>query len=249
MHACEQVGVHHIGRCRFHDRLAISIVDMGFLGSQPARTDVSKVGAHRLRGQDRVAGGDCARQGDRALEEFAYFAHQCERRQGPRMTAGAGRHQDQTVDTRFQRLLRMADRNHVMQHDAAVTVDRIHHFRRWRAQAGDDDRHLMLDADRDVVRQAVIRLMDDLVDRDRPDFRIRMRCLVCRQLSFQVCQPDIQQFRRTGVKGRERTNDACLALRGNQGRAAGDEHRRTDNGKAQVLQRNGQCHNDLLYWV
>jgi hypothetical protein len=66
---------------RFDDRVAVGLADVRFLRGQPARADVGEVGAHRLRGQDGVAGGDRAGQGDRAVEELAHLAHQRERRQ------------------------------------------------------------------------------------------------------------------------------------------------------------------------
>jgi hypothetical protein len=165
------------------------------------------------------------------LEELAHLAHQRERRQRARVASGAAGHQDQTVDARFQRLLGVADRNHVMHDDAAVAVDRVQHLLRRRAQRRDDDRDLVLDADFDVVREAVVRLMDDLVDGDRADALVRIGRLVVGQFLLQVGQPDIQHFRRARVQRREGADDAGLALGGDELAAAGDEHRGGDDGK------------------
>jgi hypothetical protein len=154
------------------------------------------------------------------------------------MAASAGRHQDQAVDAGFQRLLRMPDRDHVMQHDAAVAVDRIHHLFRRRAQRGNDDRDAVLDAHLDIMREAVVGLMHDLVDRDRPHLRIRIGSLVGGEIGLDVGQPRIEQFRRARIERRERADDAGLALRRDECRTAGDEERRTDHRQTQVLQCN-----------
>jgi hypothetical protein len=54
--------------------------------------------------------------------------------------------------------------------------------------------------------------------------------LVLRQFALQVGQPGVEQLGRTRVQRREGADDARLALRGHQRRAAGDEHRRGDDG-------------------
>ncbi|MNN66864.1 hypothetical protein D3C81_1824640 [compost metagenome] len=46
------------------------------------------------------------------------------------MTTRTRRYQDQAIHAGFQRFLRMTNRNHIVQDDAAIAVDRIHHFLR-----------------------------------------------------------------------------------------------------------------------
>jgi hypothetical protein len=82
----------------------------------------------------------------------------------------------------------------------------------------------------DVVRQAVVRLVHDLVHRDRPDSLAGIGGLVIGQLPLQVGQPHVQLLGRACVQGREGADDAGLALRSHQRGAAGDEHRRSDDG-------------------
>jgi len=146
------------------------------------------------------------------------------------MAAGAGCHQDQAVDAGFQRFLCVADRNHVVQHDAAVAMDRIQHFLGRRAQAGNDDRDLMLDAHFDVVRQAVVGLMHDLVDGNRADDRFGMFFLIGGEVGLDLREPGIEQGCRARIERRERADDTGLALGGDQGRAAGDKQRRGNHG-------------------
>lgn len=79
------------------------------------------------------------------------------------MAAGPGRHRDQPVGTLADRRMGVAVVDNVMQHDAAIGmhggVDLGHG-----AERGDDDRHLVFDAERKVVLQPLVRHMDDLVD-------------------------------------------------------------------------------------
>jgi hypothetical protein len=132
-----------------------------------------------------------------------------------------------------------------MQHDAAVAVDGVQHFFRRRAQRGDDDRNLMLHAHFHVMGQAVIGLVHDLVDGDRADALVRVRGLEFGQLFLQIRQPHIQQLGRTRIQRRERADDAGLALRRHQRRTAGNEHRRSDDRKGEVLQDCRQGHGGL----
>ena len=102
-----------------------------------------------------------------AVEHAPHFADERERRHRARMPARAGRDENQAVDARFQRLLRMTQRNHVVQHDAAVAMHRVDDLTRRCAQARDENGHLVFDAHAHVVLEPRIRLMNDLVDGDR----------------------------------------------------------------------------------
>ena len=146
------------------------------------------------------------------------------------MAAGAAGHQDQAIDARLQRLFRVADRNHIVQHDAAIAVDGVEHFLGRRAQRGNDDGNPVFHAHFHVMRQAVVRLVHDLVDGDRSHFFIGIGGLEGGQFGLQLREPGVEQFGGTRVQGREGTDDTGLALRRDEGRAAGDEHRRGDNG-------------------
>ncbi len=240
MHAGEQVGVDDIGGGRAGDRLLVRLGRVGLLRGDEARADVGKVGAHRLRGQHCLAGGDRARQRDRAVEDLAHLAHQRERRQHAGMAAGARRDQDQAVDAGFDRLLGMAQADHVMQHDAAIAVHRVDQLPGRRAQRGDEDRHLVFDADLDVMLQARVGGVHDLVDRDRAHRCAGIGGLERGQFVADPGQPLVEQLGRACIECGERADDAGLALRQHQFRVADDEHGRGNHGQGQVLQGLGQ---------
>ena len=162
------------------------------------------------------------------------------------MAARAGRDQDQPVHTRFQRLLRMTDVDHVMQHDAAVAVDRVDDLLGRRAQAGDENRHLVFDAHPHVMLEPRIRLMNDLVDGDRADHRVRMGGLVLGERCLDLREPFVEQLRRPRIERGERADDTGLALGQHEVRIADDEHRRGNNGQRKLLQDGGQCHGASL---
>ncbi len=197
------------------------------------------------RGQDRAARRDRPRQRERAVEELADLADERERRQHPRVAAGAGRDEDQSVDAGVERLLRVTDADDVVEDDAAVRMDRVEHRPVRRAQARDHDRHAMLDAYLDVVHQPIVRRVDDLVDRVRRDRPIRMRGPMRRERVLDPTQPARQLVRRSRVERGERADDAGLALRDDELGAARDEHRGADDRQAQVTQDFGNGHGDL----
>ena len=59
----------------------------------------------------------------------------------------------------------MADRDDVMQDDAAVAVHGADNLG-GRAQAGDDYRHALAHANIDIVLEPIVRAVDDLIDRE-----------------------------------------------------------------------------------
>ncbi len=121
----------------------------------------------------------------------------------PRVTARAGGDENQAVDARVERFLRVPDIDHIVQHDAAVAMHRVDDFPCRRAQAGDENRHLVLDADTHVLLEPLIRLMDDLIDRDRPDHRVRMRGLVRGERRLNLREPFVEPFRGARIERRK----------------------------------------------
>src|SRR5690348_16141019 len=78
------------------------------------------------------------------------------------MATRPGANRNEPVDTLVDRLLRMTDVDDVVKYDAAIGMRRLDDLLRC-AQRGDDDRHFLALADFDVVRQAVVGGMADLV--------------------------------------------------------------------------------------
>ena len=129
-----------------------------------AGTEVGQVRAQQLRGQNLVAVVQTAGEQQGLVEELTNFGNQRKRAPGAGVSTGARGDCNQAIDTGFSRFFRMAPSGHVVEHQAAVTVDRIYQLFH-RAKAGDQDGHLMVDADRQVGLQSRIALVHDQVDR------------------------------------------------------------------------------------
>ena len=65
------------------------------------------------------------------------------------MAAGARCDCNQAIDPGFCCFFGVAPGRNIVEHQPAIAMDRIHYFF-GRAQAGDDDRYFVLDADRQV---------------------------------------------------------------------------------------------------
>jgi hypothetical protein len=109
-----------------------------------------------------------------------------------------------------------------------------------RAQAGDDDRHLVLGAHLHVVLEPVVALVHDLVDGER---RAGLSGVARSQAaSVSVISASHSSSCAAGralSAGMEPTTPAC-ALRDHQLGVADDEQRRADDGQRQVLQDGGE---------
>ena len=235
MHAGEQVGIHHVVRVAVDDGLLVLLGGPGLLGGDEGRTDVGKVRPHRLGGQDGAARGHGTRQRQRAVEPLADFLDQGKRALHAGMAASARRHGDQAVRALLDGLVGELVVDDVVHHHAAPAVHGLVHVLA-RAQAGDDQRHLVLGADLQVVLQAVVALVHDLVDGKRGGRRFRVRPVVRGQLFGDLGQPVLQHFRRAGIQGGHGTHDTGLALGNDQLGVADDEQGRADHGQCQVLQ-------------
>ena len=84
----------------------------------------------------------------------------------PGMAAGAGRHRDQAVGALLDRLAREAVVDDVMHRHAAIGMDGGVDVLA-RAERRDDDRRLPFHAERDVLLETIVGLVDDLVDGER----------------------------------------------------------------------------------
>ncbi len=234
VHAGEEVGVDDLLAGRFDDALLVALGRVGFLAGDEARADIGEVGADGLRGQHRGAVGDGAREQQAAVVELAHFGNQREGRQASGVPAGAGADQDQAVDARLQRALGMGDVGDVMEHQAAVALGRLHHVV-GRAQRGDLDRHLVFLAEVDVVLQAVVGTVHDLVDGERRHLAVGMLLLVFAQLRGDALQPGLEHFLGPRIQRREGADDARLALLDHQVGIGDDEQRRADHRDREVV--------------
>jgi len=241
-HAGEQVGVDDVLGRGLDDHPLVGLVGACFLRGDECRPDVGEVGADRLRGQHRAAGGDRARQQQRPVEPVADLLHECERRQATGVAACAGCDRNQAVGALVDRLVRERVVDDVVQHDAAVAVDRVVDFDP-RTQRRDHDRHAVLHAQRKVVVEPVVRAVHDLVDRERRCGPVGMAAVVLGELAGDPLQPRFELLGRPCVERRERPDDTGLALGDDQVGVRDDEQRRADDRQPQrVLQDRGQAH-------
>ena len=139
------------------------------------------------------------------------------------MASRAGGHGDQAIGAFGDRLAGKPVADDVVQHDAAVGVYCLIH-ELLGTQGGDHDRHLVLHAQLQVVLQAVVGTVHDLVDgkgRRRP---VGVGPVVGRQFAGDALQPDFQLRGGAGVQGGERAYHPGLALGDDQLRIGDDEH-------------------------
>ncbi|WP_333489943.1 hypothetical protein [Acidocella sp. MX-AZ03] len=122
----------------------------------------------------------------------------------------------------------------IMQHQPAIAMHRLIHLRH-RAERGDDDGHPIFHAQRQILLQARIGLVDDEIDREGG---VRVG-----QFRAQAGQPLFQHAGGTGIERGKGPDDAGFALRDDQLRPGDDEHRRGDGGQRQAgFQPGGQGH-------
>ena len=145
----------------------------------------------RLRRQHRAAVRDRARQRDRPIEPGADFLHHRERTERAGMAARSGGDRDQPTRALLDRLAREAVVDHVVQRDPAPAGDRGEHVLA-RAERGDHHRHLPLGADRHVLVEPVVRLVDDLVDRIRRGGPVGVGAVVFGQFLGDPVQPFVE---------------------------------------------------------
>ena len=212
---------------------------MASSGGDEGRADIGKVGAEHPRRADGAAVADRARQRDRPVEPLPGLGHERERRYLAGMAAGAGRYQDQPVGALLDRLVREFLVDHVVKNDAAPAMRGLIEFLA-RAERGDDHRHLVLLAKREILIEPVVRPMHDLVHRERRRQPVGMRLVVRGEFFLDPHQPLVEQRRRTRVQRRKRSDDTRLALRDHQIGHGNDEQRRTDHGNRQTALEQGR---------
>ncbi|MNT22606.1 hypothetical protein D3C72_1579960 [compost metagenome] len=127
----------------------------------------------------------------------------------------------------------------VVQHNAAPGMHSLVHVFAG-AQAGDDDRHLVLGADLHVVVQPVVALVHDLVDGEGRCGLVGVGLVVGGQGFGDLGQPFVEQLGRAGVERRHGAHHTGLALLDHELGVADDEQRRADDGQRQVLQHGRQ---------
>ena len=204
-----------------------------------AVADIGEVRADRLCRQNLRACRDRTRQRQRPIEEFADLADQRKRRQHAGMSARARAHRDQAIRPLLQRLVREHHVDDVVQHDAAVGMDRVIDVRPC-AQRRDHDRYFMFHAQREVFLDPVVRLVDDQVHRIGRDLGRRIGLARRRQLFVQLRQPFVQLLDRPRIQRRERPDHARLALGQHKVWPRDDEQGRPDHRNRKLVRKRGR---------
>jgi hypothetical protein len=158
------------------------------------------------------------------------------------MAARTGRNRDQPVSAFLDRLAGEAVVDDVVQRDATPAMDRSVKVLA-RAQRCDDDRYLPFGAGHQVGLEAVVRLVHDLVDRERRRRTVRVRAIMRRQFFRDAVQPFIEQRLRPRIECWKAADDPGLALGDDQFGTGHDEQRRADQRQSQTVEEGrGQGH-------
>ena len=127
------------------------------------------------------------------------------------MAASACGNRNKAGRALFDRLVSEAVVDNVMQGDAAPAFDCCIEILDC-TQRGNDDRHFPFRTGRHVLVEPVIGLVDDLVDRKRRCRLVRIVPVPCCQFFGDLVQPFVEHRLRTGIEGREASDDTRLAL-------------------------------------
>ena len=199
MHAREQRRVDDIPRVGIHNHFLITFNRQRFLGGDETRADVRQLAAHGLGRENTGAIGNRPRQHQRPTMNAPQFIHQRERIEIARVPARTAAHRDQTIDPGLQRFFRVTHFNHVVKHHAAVRVHARRQCRR-RRQRGDDNGHLVREHDLHVMVEALVRFVQNEVNRERRHFFGGIVARVLCKLGLDAHEPCVEFFLRTRVQ-------------------------------------------------
>jgi hypothetical protein len=148
------------------------------------------------------------------------------------VSPGTRRHRYQAIGAFLDRLARETFIDNVMQHDAAIGMDRLIDVLS-RPEGGDDQRHAIFHAEFDVVFQPGVRSVNDLIDRKGCGELAWMCRIMRREFLLDAGEPFIEQGGRAGIQRRAAADDARLALGDRQAGVRDDEQRRSDDRQRQ----------------
>ncbi|MNR13215.1 hypothetical protein D3C85_1296100 [compost metagenome] len=204
----------------------------GLLGGDKTRAHVRKVCAHDFHRAQVAPIGERAREDQRAIPEAAHFIDQRERRQVAAVPASPGTHQDQAIDTAGNGLARVQGADHIVENQPTIAMhpfdDAI-----WPADRSDDDGHPVAHHTIEVGLLTRVGAMQDQVDAKGCGAVLGMGGVVLGKFCRDLSQPLLQRRLRPCIERRERTHHPGLALRDDQLRGTGQEHRRADQRQAQ----------------
>ena len=177
--------------------------------------------------------GDASRQQQRTAEPFADLTDERKRRQRTRVPASPGGDSNQTISALLNGLVGKAVVDDIVQHNAAIGMDGLIDVFAC-TQRGDDNRHLVVHNNAEVVLNAVIGAVHDEVRGKRA---YRSAGVVLRELGIgfaDLVKPVRQRLLGAGVESGERADDSRLALSLDELGARCDEHGGCHDRQAQI---------------
>src|SRR5882757_946802 len=240
--AAEQRCVDNIFAAAIDEHLLVLGRRIALLGRDEARTEVSKIRAQGARGQYVGAAAHGTRENDGAGIHFTNLFDQGKGAQYAGVSARPRAHCNDAVHALGRRLFGMAQIDDVMKHDTAIAMHGGDHFR-WRPQTRDDDGDFVFHTQGNVLFQAIVAAVHDLVDRVGRDLCLWIGLLKCRQFLADLGKPFIKLRGRPCIQCWEGAHDAGLALCQDQAWSRYDEHGRADDGQSQAIaQKVGDWH-------
>ena len=194
--------------------------------SDEFRAHIGEVAAERLRGTQRVAVGDAARQHQRPVEKRPHRAHEHEGIEPAGLAARAGRQQHESVRARGNGALGMADRGDVGKHQRTGIMQRPDHRRR-RSDRGDHHFGPVPQQYLQILRQPRIGAMHDQVGADRRGpFAACLGMLL--QSALDLAEPLVELLWTTAIHRRERPDHPVAACSYHEFDTRHEKHRRRD---------------------
>ncbi len=230
--------MNDVGSLGCQQHVFVGVRRVTFCCADKSRTEVGQIRTEQLRGENLMAVVQTSCKQECLVEELTDLGNQRKRAPGAGMPASTGRNGNEPVDTGFSGFLGMASRGHVVKHQTAIAVHRVDQFLH-RAEAGDNDRHLMLHADVQIRLKARVAVVNNQVH------RIRGRIIQRRQARFDLFQPGLEPTAFALVKSRKAADHAVAAAGEHQFRIGDQKHRRRNHGQTQTLfEHSGQRHRE-----
>ncbi len=228
----------HVVQPARHQHLLVGVLRQTLSRGDELGAHIGKVTAQCLGSGHCMSVGHTSRHHDDAVPELTHRPHEGEGIGPSGLAAGAGRQQHQPVDAGRHRLLGVADRGDVGQHQATRILQRLHH-RLGRAHRGDHDLRLVAQHGREVVGHARVGPVHDQVGAPRRR-RTAVRIGGAPRVVGHAGQPDIEFVDGSAVGGWERADHARTAGSRDECRAGDEEHRRRDQRQAKAVTQGGR---------
>jgi hypothetical protein len=206
------------------DHLLVGVDRVRLARGDEGRADIGEIRTHHLRRADRPPVAIAPESASGPSNHSRISLDQREGGERAGMPARAGGHRDQPVRALLDRLAGEGEVDHVVHGDPAPAVDRLVHLRP-RAERGDDDRDAVLLAHGEILLQAIVGAVHDLVDGEGGGGPVGIGRVVGGEFLLDPREPLVEHCRGPCVQRREGADDPRLALRDHEIGGRDDEHR------------------------